>query len=88
MAYSLKKKLKILRKILNNYKKHLNNCVDIRCTVIYDHIIIEKINITHNNGRPSIKIPISDIDKTIIRYRSLLHQKRKNERLRNLTKAS
>jgi len=76
MAYSFNKKLKILQKILKNYKKYLKNCVEIKCYVEYDYIVIEKINITHNNGRPSVKIPISDIDLTIIRYRALLYQKK------------
>ena len=76
MSYSFKKKIKILRKILNNYKKYVKNCTKIECRVEYDYMIIEKFN-HDDEGKSSVKIPITDIDLTIIRYRSLLHQKKK-----------
>lgn len=74
MSYSFKRKLKILNSILQKYKKYINNCIEIRCYVDREFIIIEKINDIKEKRNATIKIPTKDIDIIIKRERAKLYQ--------------
>ena len=79
MKYTFKRKLKILNNILQKRKKYIKNCIEIKCYLDREFIIIEKINDIQEKRNATIKIPTSDIDIIIKRERAKLHQaKNKN----------
>lgn len=74
MSYSFNRKLKILNKILQKRKKYIKNCTEIRCNVVRDYIIIEKINDIQEKRNATIKVPTKDISVIIKRERAILYQ--------------
>ena len=77
---SFKHKVKVLRKILKQYEKHLIRFDIITLVLEYDFLIIKYKNHTRNYYNITKRMPTKDIDTIIKRYRS----KVKYEQLKTL----
>lgn len=72
--YSFKRKLRVLNKIVQEEKKYKPYCRKIECYVDKKFIIIKEIYDKYDKRNAVIKIPTSELDITIIRFRAKLHQ--------------